>query len=544
MWHDLFLVSPILVVIVLGLVALLAAVFTPKGTFKGWLGYVTAFGYVLGIAATIFLWKQPPEGLAFTTSSFQKALVLDHFALAMTLVILAGALFITLSSVHYLPEQKADHGEFYGLVSFATAGMIALVMAADFLTFFIALELMSISVYILAGFKRQSKFSTESAMKYFVLGSFASGLLLMGIAFVYGATGEVTFAGVGQALTSVDDLPIEIAKLGMLLIVGAFFFKVAAAPFHMWTPDVYEGAPSTAAGFMAVAVKTAAFGGFARLMLTAFGSPEMRFADFAWEELIVIGAVLSMTIGNLMALAQKNLKRMLAYSAIAHTGYLFLALVVVPQDGEAGLNALGGGLVFYLLAYTLANAAAFGVAAAVSGADVEDVNEASYAGLAKRSPGLALVLAIAMLSLLGIPLPAGFMGKLTIFGEVLDTRGDYLWLVIVAVVNSVISAWYYLRVILVAYMQDESAQKPIRLITSRPLAVSVGLAAAATIVVGLLPSKALGVSTRAGMSLARTTVPMLVDVPGGAGGVGAKPRASVTPADDGHGHDHDHGHEH
>jgi NADH-quinone oxidoreductase subunit N len=252
---------------------------------------------------------------------------------------------------------------------------------------------------------------------------------------------------------------------------------------------------------MAIAVKTAAFGAFARLVLTTFGTPELRVEGLSWELLIVIGAVASMFVGNLMALVQKNLKRMLAYSAIAHTGYLMLALLVVPR--EAGVMALGAGLVFYLLAYTLANAAAFGVAAAVSGGDTEDIDESAYAGLAKRSPGHALVLAIAMLSLLGIPLTAGFMGKLTIFEELLSARGDtYLWLVVVAVINSVISAWYYLRVILVAYMHDEKKERPIRLIASRPLATALGLAALLTIAVGILPTKALKFSRQAGQSLA------------------------------------------
>ncbi|MBL8784559.1 MAG: NADH-quinone oxidoreductase subunit N, partial [Deltaproteobacteria bacterium] len=396
----------------------------------------------------------------------------------------------------------------YGLVAFATLGMMSRVMANDLLTFFVSLELMSLAVYVLAGFKRQSAFSTESAMKYFVLGSFASGLLLLGIAFAYGATGQISMPAISEALsTSALKLTPELIRFAMVLIIAAFFFKVAAVPFHMWTPDVYEGAPATAAGFMAIAVKTAAFGGFARLVLTTFGAPELRTTGLSWELLIVIAAVASMFVGNLMALAQKNLKRMLAYSAIAHTGYLMVALLVVPKDAGGSLNALGAGLVFYLLAYTLANSAAFGVAAAVSGGDREDVNEASYAGLAKKSPGHALVLAIAMLSLLGIPLTAGFMGKLTIFEEILEARPDYLWLVIVAVINSVISAWYYLRVILVAYMQDEDEVAPIRLIKSRPLALSIGVAALLTILVGIMPGKALLFSKTAGASLASKAVP-------------------------------------
>lgn len=502
MWNDLFLVSPILIVLVVGLVGLIAGVFAAKGTSRGWLGYITTFGFALSLVAALVLYAREPHGLEFQSAAFQSALVIDHFGLGMTIVILLGGGLMAMSTVDYLPAQKADHGEFYSLVAFASAGMMSLVLANDLLTFFVALELMSLAVYVLAGFKRQSKFSTESATKYFVLGSFASGLLLLGIAFAYGATGEISMPGIAAALSdgALDRVP-ELVRFALVLIVAAFFFKIAAAPFHMWVPDVYEGAPATAAGFMAIAVKTAAFGGFARLMLTTFGTPELRAEGLSWELLIAVGAVASMFIGNLLALAQKNLKRMLAYSAIAHTGYLMLALLVVPS--EAGVATLGAGLVFYLLAYTLANAAAFGVAAAVSGDDTENIDEAAYAGLAKRSPGHALVLAIAMLSLLGIPLTAGFMGKLTIFEEVLASRGDtYLWLVVIAVINSVISAWYYLRVILVAYMHEEKSERPIRLISSRALAAALGIASILTLAVGVLPTKALTFSKTAGQSLA------------------------------------------
>jgi len=394
------------------------------------------------------------------------------------------------------------------------------------MTFFVGLELMSISIYILAGFKRQSRFSVEASMKYFILGSFASALLLLGISFTYGATGAITFSGIGHALHEMADVPMDIAQFGMVLLLVAFFFKIAAAPFHMWTPDVYEGAPATVTGFMAVGVKIAAFGGFARLMLTCFGDPQFRTGSVPWETIIAVVAVLSMFGGNLMALAQKNLKRMLAYSAIAHTGYIMVALLATPvaADSHLALNALGGGMIFYLLGYTLASAAAFGVAAAVSGNDVEDVSDVAYAGLAKRSPGVALALAIAMLSLLGIPLTAGFMGKLTIFQEVLDTTGnEWLWLIIVAIVNSIISAFYYLRVILVAYMRDEAEAKPIQLIKSRSLGFSLAVASVLTLFVGILPGRAMKASTRAGRSLAETTVPGVL-------GSAAQHTRATTPA--------------
>ena len=508
MLDDLVLLSPLLIVLTTGLVALLVAVFTPRDTPKGWLAYVVTFGFTIAFGACVWLWTKAPA--EFHLQSFKNALVLDHFGLALSGIILLGAALVTLSAVHYLPSQHSDHGEYYSLLSFSVLGMMALVLAGDMMTFFIGLELMSISIYILAGFKRQSRFSVEAAMKYFILGSFASALLLLGISFTYGATGAVTFTGIGRALHEIADVPIDIAQFGMVLLLVAFFFKIAAAPFHMWTPDVYEGAPATVTGFMAVGVKIAAFGGFARLMLTCFGDPQFRTGAVPWETIVAIVAVLSMFGGNLMAIAQKNLKRMLAYSAIAHTGYIMVALLVTPAapDGHFALNALGGGLIFYLLGYTLASAAAFGVAAAVSGNDVEDVSDVAYAGLAKRSPGLALALAIAMLSLLGIPLTAGFMGKLTIFQEVLDTSGNqWLWLIVIAIINSIISAFFYLRVILVAYMRDEAETKPIQLIKSRPLGFSLAVASLLTLAVGILPGRAMTASTRAGRSLAETTFP-------------------------------------
>jgi len=512
MFHDLSLTAPIWLSIIIGLIALLTSVFATPGTSRGWVGHLTSMGYLLAIGFTVMQFGEPAEALALQSGSFQQALVIDHFGLGLTLVILIGAMLMSMASVDYLPSQEIDHGEFYALIAFATSGMIALVMAADLLTMFVALELMSIPLYILAGFKRESKFSTESAMKYFIIGSFASAVLLMGMAFTYGATGDLSLASIGSTLSNSANIPTDIATIGMIFIVAGFLFKVGAVPMHMWLPDVYEGAPSTATGFMAVAVKTASFGVLARVLLTAFGSDAFRFGAAGWENIIAVVAVASMFVGNLSALNQTNLKRVLAYSAIAHTGYLLVALLAMPSaEGGYSLNAMGAGLIFYLLAYTLANAAAFGVAAAISGGNREGLNEASYAGLAKRSPGLAFGLLIAVLSLLGIPLTAGFMGKLTIFEEVLATRGDaFTWLIIVAVINSVISAYYYLRILLVAFMKDEDAADPIRITPSRSIAWSVGIASVATIVVGVLPSKPLMMSKQAGESLALTAVPSIV----------------------------------
>ncbi|MGM0574717.1 MAG: NADH-quinone oxidoreductase subunit N [Myxococcota bacterium] len=510
MIQDLAYASPLLIVTAVGLLALMAGVFSRgQGESSGWLASVVGMGFALALGAIWFLWDQAP--LQFQTPSMAHSLIFDEFGLAMCAVILVGALLTTVSAANYLPAQGSDHHEYYALVAFSTMGMMGLVVAGDLLTLFVALEVMSIAVYVLAGFKRESAFSTESAMKYFILGSFASALLLLGIAFVYGVTGEVSLVGIGSAFHFQEGLAADpIAGIGMLLILASFAFKIAAAPFHMWIPDVYEGALSSVTGFMAVCVKTAAFGALARVVLTCFGDDAFRTAPLSWELLIMGLAVLSMFAGNLMALAQTNLKRMLAYSAIAHTGYILLAFLVDTTvsagEGTITVNALGGGLIVYLLGYTLANAAAFSVAAAVGNRNVEDISEPAYAGLAKREPFLAFGLAIAVLSLLGIPATAGFMGKLTVFSEVLTEEGN-LWLVVVAVVNSVISAWYYLRVILVAYMKDEATD--VEPIATRTMRWSVGVATALTLIVGLLPGKVIDASVDAGASLARTTTPGL-----------------------------------
>jgi NADH-quinone oxidoreductase subunit N len=526
MWTDLALLSPTVIPTVLGLVVLLVGVFAEKGAAKGWLGLVTALGFALALAALWWVWKMAPEGLS--SPALAASVSLDPFGLALWAIILVGGLLTTLTAVHYLPAQRSDHAEYYALVCFATVGMMAMVTAGDLLTLFVALEVMSIAVYILAGFKRQSPFAVEAAMKYFILGSFASALLLLGIAFVYGATGSLRLTEVGRLIGLSDGVSSNpFTMLGMLFILGAFAFKIAAVPFHMWTPDVYEGAPSSVAGLMAVAVKTAAFGAFARVILTAFGDPALRgdllaearmagggtetvwVLKLGWEPIVAGLAVLSMTVGNLMALAQKNLKRILAYSAIAHTGYLLVAVVSARPESPAGvpLAGLGGGLVFYLLAYTLANVGAFAVASAVGGDDTEDISEAAYAGLGRKDPVLGLVLVLSILSLLGIPATAGFMGKLAIFSEAMAEPNGYLWLVLVAVANSVVSAWYYLRILVVAYMQPEAG--PIRLVASTPLRWAAILAAVLTLGAGLLPSKPLHVSRRAGSSLARSITPGL-----------------------------------
>lgn len=503
MIQDLALISPMAILAIFGLLVLLIGVFIPKGEDKSWLGYLTIVGFTASLLAVWWLWQQQPS--EFSNLAFGYSVIVDGYGLAMAAIILIGAILTTLSAIHYMPDQGADHPEYHAIVAFSTLGMLAMVFARDLLTMFVAIETMSLGVYVLAGFKRQSAFSTEAALKYFVLGSFASCLLLMGIAFVYGATGTISLPDIAAILSDRPPEHTEIfARIGMVMLIAAFAFKIGAAPFHMWTPDVYEGAPASVTGFMAVAVKAAAFAAMARVIVTCFGSETFRFGAVSWESLIIALAIASMFIGNLGALFQRNLKRVLAYSAIAHTGYILIAFVATPPVAdEAGrIGALGGGLVFYLLAYTLANAGAFGVAAAISGGGKEDLDEKAYAGLARRHAGLGFVLTVSILSLLGIPATAGFIGKLTIFSEALETPGsDHLWLIVVAVVNSIISAWYYLRILVVAFMHEpEPGEEPV-IIESRANTWALALAGGFTLLLGLLPNQTLESSKAAGESL-------------------------------------------
>lgn len=485
---------------VVGLLVLILGAFSEGSSSKRWLGTLTVGGIALSLACVVWLWTL--DDTALVSEVFRDSVVIDRFGLFLAGTILLGTLLTTLSAIDYLPEQRSNHPEYYALTCFAALGMIGMVFARDMLTLFVTLEVMSMAIYVLAGFKRQSAFSIEAALKYFILGAFGSSLLLMGMAFVYGVTGSVTYEGIAAAFQANEGLASNgLATFGVVMLLAAFAFKIAAAPFHMWVPDVYEGAPSSASGLMAVAVKTAAFGALARMLLSCFGDEAFRSSPFGWETMIAFLAVLSMFGGNLMALAQTNLKRMLAFSAIAHTGYLLVALVAQPAaaDGSGPGSFLSGGLLFYLLAYTLANAAAFGVAAAISGNDVEDISDASYQGLAQERPGLAIVLSIAMLSLLGIPATAGFMGKFSIFSEALQSNSDVLWLILVAVLNSIVSAYYYLRVILVAYMRDSTGS--IAFIQSTPMKWGLVIATVGTLALGLLPDGMLAKANQAGSSL-------------------------------------------
>jgi NADH-quinone oxidoreductase subunit N len=415
------------------------------------------------------------SSLAFhATRSFVR---LDRFANFAIASVALGALLSCLLSYYYLRELRIDHGEYYALVLLATSGMVLLVSAVDLIAVFLGIELLSIPIYVLAGFDRRKLRSNESALKYFLVGSFASAILLYGMALLYGATGSTDFAAIRAAFGALGGTPSALtqplATLGLALVVVGFTFKISAVPFHQWTPDVYEGAPTSVTAFMSVTVKVAAFAGLMRIVVDAFGGGDMALRDVLWWL-----AAATMIVGNVMAVIQENVKRLLAYSSVAHAGYLLMGLVAGRQAGWAAM-------LFYLLAYLFTSLGAFGVIIALTnrGQDADRIED--FTGLARTRPALAALMTLFLVSLAGIPGTAGFIGKLQVF--VAAVREGYVGLTIIAVLTSLVSVYYYLRLPVVMYMREPGAELPrLRLHSAEGLVLLV--CAVAVIALGLFPS--------------------------------------------------------
>jgi NADH-quinone oxidoreductase subunit N len=350
--------------------------------------------------------------------------------------------------------------------------MLLMAAAGDLVTIFLGLETMSIAVYPLAGMMRRDARSSEAAMKYFLLGAFSTGFLLYGIALIYGATGTIRLEAI-RAAVAAGAAHSAYLPLGMGLMLVGFCFKIAAVPFHMWTPDAYEGAPAPITGFMAVGVKVAAFSAFIRVFMIHLGPVSIRWTGVLW-----VIAVLTMTGGNVIAVVQNDIKRMLAYSAIAHAGYLIVGMAAAPT------RAVGGALLYYLLAYAFTNLGAFAVVVALARRSAPHEQISDYRGLARRYPGLAAAMTLFMLSLAGVPPLAGFVAKFYVFSAAIDA--GLVWLVVIAVLNSAISAYYYVGVIVAMYMQEGGVE--VEPLIARPgLLISVAVSAIAVIVIGLFP---------------------------------------------------------
>jgi len=404
---------------------------------------------------------------------------MDGVALFLCAIVLIGAMLTVLASSKYLEHIHSNWGEFYVLVLSSVTGMMFLAAASDLIMLFLSLELMSIPVYALAGFRRSSLRSNESAVKYFLIGSFASGLLLYGSSLLYGATGSLELAEIATSFDPEDALDL----VGAGLVLVGLAFKISSVPFHQWAPDTYEGAPTTVSAFMATAVKVAAFGALLRVVSIGFAPASEAVNGALW-----VLAVLSMTVGNVMALIQRNTKRMLAYSSIAHAGYLLIGVIA---GGPAGTR----GVLVYLLTYTFMTVGAFTVVSVLARDGDEHDRVDDLSGLAQTRPGLAAVMSICMFSLLGMPGTAGFIGKFLVFSAAIE-RGletgssSLLWLVVIAVLNSAISLGYYLRIPATMYFYPaKDGSSPGRATFFEGLVL--GTCAAGVLILGILPQDAL-----------------------------------------------------
>lgn len=413
-----------------------------------------------------------------TRSSFGHMVVLNDYARFFAVLFSAAGVLTVLMAPRYLEAYDRHMGEFYALLLFAVVGMDLMAASRDLIAFYVGLELMAVSSYLLAGFLRYQEKSNEAALKYFLTGAFASAITLYGVSLVYGLTGSTNYEQVGQALMA-SGATTGVALATALVVVGTGF-KVSVAPFHMWTPDVYEGAPTPVAAFFSVGPKAAGFSAILMIFMTVF-----QVSMGTWSVLFIALSLLTMAVGNLFALAQKNLKRMLAYSSIAHVGYLLAALGALGR-GDDFLP--GQAILLYLAAYTFMNLGAFGILAYLKTQDPEkfDYSLTDMAGLGRRAPWAAVLMSLFMFSLTGIPGTAGFVGKFYLFNSVV--RADLTWLAVIAVIFSAVSAFYYLRVIMYMFFREPEVEfsKPGPINGS--MAASLALSAIGVLAIGLLPA--------------------------------------------------------
>jgi len=477
---DLRPLVPALIVAVTGLVVLLAQAFTPRGksspsaplSLAGLLAALAAVGIIAG-------GRGRGAVLAGTVAA-------DDFSLFFHALILAIGVLAVLLSPSYLRATGIDRGEYYTLLLFSVVGMLGLVSCLELVSLFVALEIMSVAVYAMAGLHRDRPESREASMKYFITGAFSSAFFLYGVALLYGTSGSTWLARIAPALHPSSGTG-ALGTLGVALLLVGFGFKVASVPFHMWVPDVYEGAPTTVTALMSAGVKAAAFGAFLRVFLVP-----LEALSGQWRPAVAVLAVVTMIGGNLGALAQSNLKRMLAYSSIAHAGYLLTAVVAAPRVAAEAV-------LFYLVAYAAVNLGGFGALAALANREGrEPASLDDLAGLAERRPVLAAALTLFLVSLTGVPVSAGFVGKFYLFNAAVSA--DYAALAVVGVLMSVVSAYYYLRVVVVMYMRE-----PVGADTWAPVtgAARLALALSAAVVLGLgvYPGPVLGWARLAARSL-------------------------------------------
>jgi NADH-quinone oxidoreductase subunit N len=464
---------PEIILVIVGSAVLLLDAFAP-GARSRVLAWFSLAGIILALAYTLDLWGGLPE------YAFSDMIVRDDFAVFFKLLTLIGTGLVILYSAGYLEKEDLVHGEYYGLMLFSAAGMMLLAEATDFITIFLGIETLSIALYVLAGFARTNPRSDEAALKYFLLSAFATAVFVYGVALVYGATGATGLSAISQYATEHGIFQNPMLYAGIALVLAGMAFKVALVPFHVWTPDVYEGAPTTVTAFMSFGTKAAAFAALARIFVTGFGNLKVEWVGVMWTL-----AVLTMLVGNIIAVSQTNLKRLLAYSSIGHAGYILVGLVAGSRFGVSGMA-------FYLLAYTFMILGALGVVLYLERRG-QNLTLDDYSGLASRHPVPAALMAVFMFGLAGIPPTAGFVAKFNIFAAAI--REGFVGLAVIGVLTSVIAVYYYLRVIVHMYMRPAEGEMapPVR---SFEASLALVITAAATLLLGLFPSFTLDLVSR------------------------------------------------
>ena len=482
-------ILPELVLSVWGMVVMVVEPLLPaRGSHKS-LGIFAFIGTLVAMGTSFYQANYPGSG-------WFNMIRVDEFSVFFHVLICAISAVVILASFEYLDAQQIRGGEYYGLILFGTVGMVLMSSAVELVLIFIALEISSISTYILAGFRRRAATSAESAIKYFLLGSFATAFFLYGVALMFGATGSTSIYTISNALqsrqVSVNGSAVAVsyglAYVAVALMFVGIGFKVASAPFHIWTPDVYEGAPAPVVALMSTGPKAAAFAVLLRILFGAAGD-----TGKSWFWLVWISAALSMTLGNLGALLQNNVKRMLAYSSIAHAGYLLVAFAARRDIGVAAA-------IFYAASYAAMNVGAFAVVSHFARNGERYVNMEDYSGLGKRSPLLAATLSVFLLSLLGLPATGGFFAKFYVFNAAI--KSDLIWLTVIGLINSAVASYYYLRLIVVMYMYEpQEGEQKLRLQAAPGLTAALVITAVITIWLGVKPGNVLDYANRGALRL-------------------------------------------
>ena len=467
--QEFLLLLPEAVLAVFGMVLLVLGAFG-RGISSRAAAVISLLG--LGVTAALAAWAagRGPGAQAFLGGLF----VLDHYALFWKMLLLLATALSVVLSCRFVEEGGYRAGEYFSLLLLATTGMLLMVSGASLLSIWISLELLALSSYILAGYFKLETRSNEAAMKYFILGALSSGVLLYGISLLYGATGTFQLSLLAERTPAAFVAGGLLVPAGWILLTVGLFFKVAAVPFHVWTPDVYVGAPTPVTGFLAAASKAASFAILVRILFQ--GLPALVIE---WQVVVAAVSVLSMVWGNLAALTQTNVKRMLAYSSIAHAGYVLMGVLAANEDGLWAV-------MFYLLAYSLMTLGAFGLVILLERREYAGETYADYAGLAARHPALAAMMLVFMLSLTGIPPTGGFFGKLYLFAAAIES--GWTWVAVVGVLTSAISLYYYMGIVVQMYLKDREADTPAPL-RAPGLVAAVGFCAVVTVLLGLLPGR-------------------------------------------------------